>query len=299
MINVLLLLQIIFICLSFYSFPEWGGTATGDIGLYSLLIKGSVLAIPFSCLSLLVLCGLPLSRDCLRKLMQKNRGFLLLALYGVLSSVWSPMLGMSFARGIAFLITVISICSLVIMYSYFNNEKAWDIILFHIQISFFIAHCVILYLAILRPDLAFQYTISRLGGALIHSNTLGAFAMISILINSYLLICEKKRCLLSFSTAVMALTILIMTYSRTSIIVTIICFNLMLFLYSKNLTISKKSMMLMRSLVILVNVSIFLLINDNLSWIINVFSRGDSFESMMTATSRTLLWRIILDHLDS
>ena len=284
--------------MSFYSLPGWGGGAIGETQSESVLIKGFALAMPSIHLSFLVITGFPLYPKSFTGLLKKNAGLFFLAFYGFFTALWSPLPGHSLQRVFSFFIIVSSICSLVLLYTHFNKRNAWRVLLDHIQISFFLAHCIILYLAMSQPDIAFRYTQSRLGGILIHPNTLGAFCMISILINLFRLMCEKKKLLLSLVSLVLAMIVLIMSFSRSSIILTIFSVQLLVYLHLKSLDISRKAKILKNLAVGLAGLALLLVLSNKAYYIATLLSRGDSMENLMTASSRTLLWKIILDKLD-
>lgn len=127
-------------------------------------------------------------------------------------------------------------------------------------------------------------TYSRLGGSVIHPNTLGNLSAISFLYMFYISDSKWRKIYCS-----LAFTIVILTYSRGAMLALILAWLIPLFLTSKN-----KLLITALSFILFIIVTFFYG-----RYLIDFFSRGQGIEGLLTLSGRMIVWLSSIDLITS
>lgn len=214
---------------------------------------------------------------------------------GMVSMLWSGMPSHTLIRSASFLLAVLSTMS-IIRFSIRANQIDTKSIIDAYQWSNFLILLFFFCYAVAYPLYGFRYN-GRLGGAMIHPNTLGAFASISILVSSVSLMINRKFAFNSVLLILISAICLFLCHSRSSILLSCLCISLS---YIEHVGTQKKSVAVRGVLyvlffAILAGAIIFAIIQGNA--VLSFMMRGNSAEDLMSGSSRSYIWAKIFSGL--
>lgn len=292
--RALLLIEVLLVSLSFFSLP---GGGIGETNRTSALIKATALLLPLFHLLLMVLLGWKVHKKLFLRAISNNRFLVAFAILGIISVAWSPIYAQSLIRALSLLLAVFSIISISIVYQLLYKNKAWEAALRDIQLSLLASHLAIFFAALVMPEAAFKYSNARLGGEIIHPNTLGGYAMISVLFSLYNFFNTPRLKLVSVLTLFCAVLILFLTFSRNGLLTTTISSGILIFTFAK--TLSSKNFKVIVTLLFITGLTLLsTVIIIKFESIVNLLSRGESLAALATGNSRTLIWSYLIANLD-
>ena len=266
--------------------------SVGAINATSAIIKGLALASPIIIWFLTdVFLKKKIKKDILVKSLNAILPLIILALIGIISSLWSPTFITSFTRAFSLLILLFSVSFIVSIFLINKNSDVSRIInLWILAATFWIG--LIVGMGAAGVDVAWRYD-GRLGGVIISTNTLGAFSA-QILGLSVINLVYRRSVVISLAGVFVATIALYWCYSRSSFIALFIGVFIVFVLRGGHSQIKNLALHASKTLIIIIALTTVFFIFNGDSAILSLLTRdGENIQDLYTATSRTLVWREI------
>lgn len=288
------LLAILLIQASFFGHPSWAAGERGQVLLGSAVFKSCALASP-------IITWLFFHHNIQLTLLMTIRQLkfiiplICLGLWGVISTVWSPVPSLSFMRSSSLLLVLMSIIALHAVCQRANvyENLVAKIIIYTGGLCLFI---------LIWGGREYPFTFvrwdGRLGGFIIPPNTLGAMAAMI----AGLCVFFRSSNFWEFSARLTvfcsAISVVVWTFSRAAIISSMValCSTFALGLVFDSVKF-RRTALTRTAFLLLFLCTLVLVASIYYSDIISILSRGDRIDNLETASSRTILWNIALRQL--
>lgn len=231
---------------------------------------------------------------------------IVLSVFGILTTVWSPVPTYTLIRAGTYLLLCIDIVLLVSAYRSFYDTEALDAVMRHLLLIFGIITAAFLVLGLSGTEYVWRkiypdgQLMLRLGGDIIGPNTLGAVGGINLILICFGLIGRNlgiNRLLLSVFAA-SGVYVVVFSGSR-GVLVSLLAVML-LFLVLR--LVNTKSLLPAGTALIIFGIAIIslTLVTSNYSseLVFSWLTREQSVDEIYTLTGRTDLWKALLNHTD-
>ena len=227
--------------------------------------------------------------------LRNNILLLFFGIYGIFTSLWSPMPGYTFARSASFVIFIISISCIffayMTAYEDFSSKLLYDLLLITGFIVWSFAVIGVLHLGIGWRKIYLSSTIlNRLGGDILPPNTLGAVAAIHLILafkSGF-----KNKLVNSFSIFA-ACYVIIQSNSRSAII-SLVASGLIIFFILSFFMNDLKRVGFIFLMIAAFSGSLFFIDSRSIKTEAINISRYNDMEEYTTLTGRTYIWNKIL-----